>query len=151
MVDAGCMNPNQWMLNRRQLIEIISNKVDWLDKQVITRLISAYDPQNSGIIRYIRISVSLLCCVRPALTSLMSLFHRIQEKTNEKRQRALLRSQATANADSRISQSDDASVQSSIDGDKQSNDGVRNENELMLFLLRLIHGLYEDCEGGIKV
>ena len=47
-VDAACMNPNPWMLNRHQVAEVIENLTPWLPKSVAFRLFSAYDPHRSG-------------------------------------------------------------------------------------------------------
>ena len=141
-------------LYRHQIIEVLKSKVEWLPLETMQRLISAYDSQRSGLIRFIRISVSLLCCVKPAMHNLISLIQKgtaaclvpiwlyfiygylwltVQKKKDAKKNG--YRPEAELDVmDSSVKSTDSS----------QSTDGL-------LFLLRLIHGLYEDCEGGVEM
>ena len=50
---------------------------------VIRRLISAYDPQGCGLIRFVRLSVSLLCCCNPGMANLVSMLTAVEEKRHK--------------------------------------------------------------------
>lgn len=136
-VDAACLNPDPWLLSRSQLTHIVREKLMWLNEEVIKRLVSAYDPQRGGLIRYIRLSVSLLCCARPAMTQLITILNAANEKKKEiQRQSAKLRGII-------------------LEEDDEESDILKSKELLEyqgeIFLLRLIHGLYEDCDGRMNV
>lgn len=136
-VDSACLNPDPWLLSRPQLTHVIKDKLTWLNEEIIKRLVSAYDPQRGGLIRYIRLSVSLLCCARPAMTQLITILNAANEKKKEiQRQSAKLRGVV-------------------LDEDEHEDDVLKSKELLEyqgeIFLLRLIHGLYEDCDGRMNV
>lgn len=71
-VDAASTNPNTWLLHTRQLILILNDVVPWLGVHVANRLMAAYDPKRSGVVRYIRISCSVIAGSKPAMMNLMA-------------------------------------------------------------------------------
>jgi hypothetical protein len=177
---AAAMNPNPWLLKRDQVASVIFEHLPWCDKQSVRRLCTAYDAQNSGLIRYVRISVSLMCCVKPNLPNLVCLLARIEEDRQEKnriqeeREKAwdamhIAEQQAALNrktgykhfsTDSHSHVHDPVGTNKhalrGLLGDDASNIDDRTEASVMsytkdnapeIYLLKLIHGLYEDCEG----
>ena len=75
-IDAASSNPNPWLLHKRQVALVLKDMLPWLDAKVIDRLNVAFDPQRSGVIRYIRLSVALVAGTRPAMTELMALVNK---------------------------------------------------------------------------
>lgn len=51
-------------------------KVPWLEDEVVGRLISAFDPHASGLIKYVAVTSVLLMGNRPAMTQLIALLRR---------------------------------------------------------------------------
>ena len=72
-IDAASTNPNPWLLHVRQIRLVLSEIVPWLDKLAIGRLVAAYDPDRSGVFRFVRISASLCAGARPAMNDLMAI------------------------------------------------------------------------------
>lgn len=99
-------NPNPATVTRAQVFQVVHNALDWQPVDSIDRLISAYDPQHTGVIRYVRITTALVACCRPNMAAL-----------NGKRP---------------------ADVHSSVPADCISE----------LLLLRLMHQMYDESEGG---
>lgn len=132
-VDAACMNPDPWVLSRQQMTSVLNEKVGWLGNDSIKRLLASYDIQRSGLIRYIRLSTTLITSARPAMQHLVSILNKASEKKKEQ--------QRKKNADiDALSEKKKAK--------KSCPDYINYETEI--FVLRLIHGLYEDCEGGVQ-
>ena len=50
---------------------------------ILRRLASAYDPSNSGLVRYVRLSVSLLCCGKPNMANLIALLTGVEDKIQQ--------------------------------------------------------------------
>lgn len=174
-IQASSMNPNPWILNRSQIHEVFSSQAYWLPEEVIRRLISAYDPENCGVVRYIRLTASLMCCTRSAMNDLMSLIQGVQKAKEAKRLAKLaLQSAAIGKAVKDRSKGlernwyDDKSLPTASDvvsvsspstrtstsnsrGERSSTSSsvFHSKYDGILFLMRTIHGLYEDCEGGV--
>lgn len=104
MIAAAAFNPSLWEVSRHQFEHVMAEQVPWLEKTVVTRLASAYDPQRSGVIKFARMTAALMAGNRPAMSILMTNISR--------------------------------------DPDKVDNSGN-------VFLLRLLHSLYEDVDGGV--
>ena len=71
-VDAASTNPNTWLLHNRQMILVLNDVVPWLGVDVANRLMAAYDPKRSGVVRYIRVSCSIIAASKPAMMNLMA-------------------------------------------------------------------------------
>lgn len=80
MVNAAAANPNNWLLNRKQLTQVLTNVIPWLPDNAKHRLLLSFDAENTGLIRYVRISTTLLCCSEPAMTELASSLNRARNK-----------------------------------------------------------------------
>jgi hypothetical protein len=132
-VDAACMNPDPWVLSRQQMANVINEKVGWLGTDSIKRLLAAYDIQRSGLIRYIRLSTTLITSARPAMQYLVNILNKASEKKKEQQRK-------------KNAEIDELAEQKKA---KKSGSGYINY-ESEIFVLRLIHGLYEDCEGGVQ-
>lgn len=68
---------------------MISRSVPWLGMESIIRLVKSFDPQNTCLIRYVRISTTLLATLQPAMIELASTFNRVRAKiriTDENRE-----------------------------------------------------------------
>ena len=63
-----------------QLVEVFSRSVSWLGIDSIIRLVKSYDPQNTGMVRYVRITATLLATLQPAIIELASTFNRVRAK-----------------------------------------------------------------------
>ena len=126
-VSAASLNPDPWVLSRQQAHSTIIGSVPWLGGDVASRLLSAYDPQRSGLVRYVRLSVSLVCCARPAMTNLITLLNKGYKSKHTPK---------SADYDSDDEEHRLAKLASAHEGE--------------LFLLRLIHSLYEECEGRVS-
>ena len=160
---------------------------------VIRRLVSAYDPQGTGLVRFVRLSVALVCCCKPDMANLISMLQGMERKRREaaaakahaEKEWDLKEARAhgglpsaegvtapnghankkqypnknylhtSTDSHSHIhdpgdviglhaSHSDAASVHSDI----STATAYRNQHEGEIYLLKLIHGLYEDCEGA---
>lgn len=79
-VNAAAANPNNWLLNRKQLTQVLNNVLPWLPPNAKHRLLLSFDAENTGLIRYVRISTTLLCCSEPAMTELASSLNRARNK-----------------------------------------------------------------------
>jgi len=144
---------------------------------VIRRLISAYDPQGCGLVRFVRLSVSLMCCCNPGMANLVSMLTAAEEKRHaakaarEQEERAWDVAQANATkfenttpylhtstdthshvhdpggvlGTKRYGHDEEASIESHTTA---SVSAYREQNGGEVYLLKLIHGLYEDCEGA---
>ena len=104
MISAAAFNPSVWELSRIQFKHVLNEQIPWFENEAVERLASAYDPQKSGVIKYSRLSASLMAGNRPAMGMLMTTISRDPDKV----------------------------------------DGSGN-----VFLLRFLHSLYEDCDGGV--
>jgi hypothetical protein len=71
-VDAASTNPNTWLLHTRQLILVLNDTIPWLGVDVANRLMAAYDPKRSGVVRYVRIACSVIAGSKPAMMDLMA-------------------------------------------------------------------------------
>ena len=72
-VQGTATNPDPWNLTREQMQNILHNRVPWLAPVAVQRLISSYDPNRTGVVRYIRICCALVLCIRPAMSDLIAL------------------------------------------------------------------------------
>ena len=104
LIAAAAFNPSTWEVSRQQFEHVMAEQLAWLEKPVVTRLASAYDPQRSGVIKFARMTAALMAGNRPAMSILITNISR--------------------------------------DPDKVDDSGN-------IFLLRLLHSLYEDCDGGV--
>ena len=105
-IDMASTNPNPATVTRSQVFQVVHSALDWLSQDSIQRLISAYDPQHTGVIRYARITTALVACCRANMAALSG-----------KRPDDV-----------------DASVPADCIAD--------------LLLLRLMHQMYDESEGG---
>jgi hypothetical protein len=80
-VAAAAANPNNWLLNRKQLSMVFAQHVPWFPDEAKHRLLLSFDAENTGLIRYVRITTTLLCCSEPAMTELASSLNRARDKT----------------------------------------------------------------------
>eukprot|EP01038_Epipyxis_sp_PR26KG_P009674 gene9674-13024_t len=125
LIAAASINPNSWLLNRIQLQRVLSNYVPWLSADSIHRLILSYDPQNTGLIRYVRITATLICCLEPSINHLSSTFNRVRNK---------------------VKKSDGSSAD-----DNQAEHGAGDLNYVAeAITIRFLHHLYEECGGSTK-
>lgn len=113
-VDAAMLNPNPWVLSRRQMEAVMSERVPWYAADARRRLLGAFDASGGGHVRFVRMSVALLCCARSAMPDLAALLNRKAAKK--------------------------------AGGDPT----LTGKNAGLYLVMRLIHGLYEDCEGGVE-
>ena len=104
MIAAASFNPSPWEVSRQQFHHVMNDQIPWFPIAEVTRLASAYDPQKSGVIKFVRMTAALMAGNRPAMSILMTNISRDPDKV----------------------------------------DGSGN-----VFLLRLLHSLYEDCDGGV--
>jgi len=104
-IDAAAMNPNPWVVHRSQFTTVMSSFLPWVPREVIGRLFSAYDPEHSGVMRYVRLTSALIAGSRPAMAQLIGL---LSEDTRY----------------------------------------FKFAGEIVV--IKLIHYLYEQCEGGKK-
>jgi hypothetical protein len=206
LIGAGALNPNQWLLKREQVAKVIRRKAPWLEENgkhndyeydsgddappgdshgdkgnqgVLRRLISAYDADKSGLVKFVRLSVSLLCCCKPDMANLISLLSTMEEKLQKARQKELdwdaiqhekknyektdkLKTTSTS-THGHIHDAGDfgngtgAYGVEDVDCDNFSHSSTssilsaaahfKNKYGGEVYLLKLIHGLYEDCEG----
>lgn len=72
MVASAIINPNPYFISRSQLRDVIYANVPWMNKDAIGRLISSYDPYQTGFVRYIRLSSSIIAGNRPSMSGLIS-------------------------------------------------------------------------------
>jgi hypothetical protein len=63
-------NPNPATVTRAQVFQVVHSALDWQPVESIHRLISAYDPQHTGVIRYARITTALVACCRANMAAL---------------------------------------------------------------------------------
>jgi hypothetical protein len=61
-------------------VEVFSRSVPWLGMDSIIRLIKSYDPQYTGLVRFVRITTTLLATIQPAMIELASTFNRVRAK-----------------------------------------------------------------------
>ena len=173
-IEAAAINPNPWLLKRDQVAFVLKSQLPWLDGGVLRRLLSAYDVDGSGLIKYVKLTVSLICASRPAMANLIVLLSRIEEERQEKKrkqedeERAWDLQQAAAdsakvNAVRRYKHSSTDSHSHIHDaGTEALPSGLPRHPEASIsstttsykgdfgsekYLLQLLHGLYEDCEG----
>jgi thiamine pyrophosphate-dependent acetolactate synthase large subunit-like protein len=66
---------------------VLKSQLPWLDGGVLRRLLSAYDVDGSGLIKYVKLTVSLICASRPAMANLIVLLSRIEEERQEKKRK----------------------------------------------------------------
>ena len=71
---------NEIILCYLQLVEVFSRSVPWLGMDSIIRLIKSYDPQYTGLVRFVRITTTLLATIQPAMIELASTFNRVRAK-----------------------------------------------------------------------
>ena len=79
-VDASAINMNPFLLSKGQIFQIIQRQVPWLETACISRLLSSYDTTNTGLIRYPRISCTLLACFETAMINIATALDRNKEK-----------------------------------------------------------------------
>lgn len=72
MVASAIINPNPYFISRSQMRDIIYSNVPWMDKDAIGRLISSYDPFQTGFVRYIRLSSAIIAGNRPSMSGLIA-------------------------------------------------------------------------------
>lgn len=75
-INAASSNANNWLLNRNQISEVLMNHIPWLARENKHRLLLSFDAQNTGLIKYVRLSSTLLCCSEPAMIKLCTVLNR---------------------------------------------------------------------------
>ena len=119
-VSAAATSPNNWLLNKQQITQVLLSQVKWLDPSTVHRLLLSFDTQNTGLIRYVRISATLLCCSKPAMIELSTTLNRAFSKMKKKKK---------TNAEK-------------LDEEELS------EYVGELVLIGFMHRLYEECAGS---
>jgi hypothetical protein len=127
-VAATAVNPDPWNLTREQMMTIFAAKLPWYPAAAASRLISSYDPGRSGVVRYVRLSASLIICQRPAMTDLIALQEKIRALRAGGRYEDLYESTAQ-----------EGSAEATI----ESFAGV-------LYVMKIIFNMYEQCEGALE-
>jgi hypothetical protein len=176
-IAAAALNPNPWQLKREQVYSVLTTKLHWMEPDVCRRLCSAYDSTSSGVIRFVRISVSLMCCINPGLAALITTLERlgeereVQAKAIREREemRKTLMHQTPSSSSSAITNKgagmdkdeyqekgkgkDKGKGQTGTLLQRQQQDAAQREADRQhaaeLFLVKLLHSLYEDCEGSV--
>lgn len=126
-VNAAALNPNGWLLHKRQLQSVIESKVPWMANASIVRFVRSFDPQNTGMIRYVKISACLLGGMPPAINELSSMLNRVK---------------------ARMPKEEDSVYQAASGG---GINGMLSDYLGELTLIRLIHNLYEECAGSTEL
>lgn len=103
-IDAASLNPNPTTLTRPQVLHVFKQQVTWYAVDAMQRLISAFDPLHTGMVKYVRLSCSLMACCRPNMSMLAGKAGNASHLPSE----------------------------------------LRGE----LLLLKLMHQLYDECDGG---
>lgn len=88
-IEAAQLNPNNWLLHRDQVVEVFQRDVSWLGVESAMRLVKSFDPQNVGLIRFVRLTATLTAALQPAMIELASTFNRVRNKihvTDENRE-----------------------------------------------------------------
>ncbi len=73
LLDAASLNPNPWVVHRKQFMNTITEFLPWVPKEVFGRLFSAYDPKHSGVIRFVQMSAALVAGSRPQMADLIGI------------------------------------------------------------------------------
>ena len=119
-VSAAATSPNNWLLNKQQITQVLLSQVKWLDPSTVHRLLLSFDTQNTGLIRYVRISATLLCCSKPAMIELSTTLNRAFSKMKKKNK---------------------------TDAEKLDEEEL-SEYVGELVLIGFMHRLYEECAGS---
>ena len=61
------------------MMQVLHNKIPWVGKDSLSRLVASYDPTSSGYLRYVRVSAALISCINPAMASLVVLLQKVHE------------------------------------------------------------------------
>ena len=196
-----------WLLKRNQLCIVLKRAVPWIEatgknkndyeidnsddednagdshgpkgnQSVLRRLVSAYDPQKCGLVKYVRLTVALLCAGKPAMANLIVLLTGMEEKLQKARDKErdwdALQGQkemetggtgvygankyqhTTTDSHShvhdpgdlgRMANEDDISYSSNTSSVLSAAAYFKEKYGGEIYLLKLIHGVYEDCEG----
>jgi hypothetical protein len=70
MIRAAALSANPFVLSRGQLMQILSSQLPWVEEAALGRLLLAFDPTNTGFVRFVRLSCALLACFEPAMANL---------------------------------------------------------------------------------
>ena len=73
LLDAASLNPNPWVVHRKQFMSTITQFLPWVPREVFGRLFSAYDPKHSGVIRFVQMSAALVAGSRPQMADLIGI------------------------------------------------------------------------------
>ena len=79
-IDVSQINPNPWLLDTHQILQIMKSKIPWMSDDALNRLINSFDPQKTGMVRFVRISLTLVACLQPAMIELASMFNRVRDR-----------------------------------------------------------------------
>lgn len=121
-VSAAATSPNNWLLNKHQIAQVLLSQVKWLDPSTVHRLLLSFDTQNTGLIRYVRISATLLCCSKPAMIELSTTLNRAFSKMKKKNKNKT--------------------------GAEKLDEEELSEYVGELVLIGFMHRLYEECAGS---
>ena len=128
-VSAAATSPNNWLLNKHQIAQVLLSQVKWLDPSTVHRLMLSFDTQNTGLIRYVRISATLLCCLKPAMIELSTTLNRAFSKMKEKKKKKMMMKKKTGDEEEEL-------------------DEEQSEYVGELVLIGFMHRLYEECAGS---
>lgn len=147
---AASANINPVLLSKVQIYAIIQRHVPWLDSKSIGRLLTSYDTTNTGIMRFVRISTTLLCCFEPAMIKLASSLDKNSKQwsnyyiSNDSME--LGRSPHSFGGYEGCSRK--ATQQSHTIGDNEILTEVEwKDFRGEIFVIRFLHKMYSDCNG----
>lgn len=69
-ISNAALSTNPFLLSRKQLHGVIQSELPWVEASSIDRLLLAFDNTNTGYLRFVRITGTLLACFEPAMASL---------------------------------------------------------------------------------
>eukprot|EP01039_Chlorochromonas_danica_P007213 gene7213-7979_t len=69
-ISNATLSTNPFLLSRKQLHGVIQSELPWAEASSIDRLLLAFDNTNTGYLRFVRITGTLLACFEPAMASL---------------------------------------------------------------------------------
>ncbi len=155
-VRTASVNINPQLLSKSQIQSIVQNHVPWLDGKSVGRLLTSYDTTNTGIIRFVRISSTLVCCFEPAMIKLASALDNNNKKwsnyyiSNDSIELGRLpKSQRSASTSSDLSRNGKSqrSILDMLSSEDTLTEGEWRDFRGEIFVIRLLHKMFCDSSG----